>query len=87
MSDAIQTWPGCNVDLVRAPETDVAENSELVLQIWQAPSGQWSGRLLQAGSEAGAVAGGSSAEDVEHAAVEAGIYPDRVEILENGPRQ
>lgn len=61
--------------------TENAEEGELVLQIYRAPSGQWSGRLLSAGIEIGAVAGCASAEDVEYTASESGINPDRIELI------
>lgn len=62
-------------------EADIAEEGELVLQIYRAQSGQWSGRLLSAGVEIGAVAGCASAEDVEYTAAESGINPDRIELI------
>jgi hypothetical protein len=56
-------------------------DEELLLQIFRSPDGQWSGRLLSFGAEIGEVSGYGSAEDVEHAASESGIIPDRVEII------
>lgn len=43
------------------------------LTVYRAPSGQWSGRVLdEAGEELGRVAGCESADDVVDAAVDAG---------------
>jgi hypothetical protein len=57
------------------------DDGELVLRIYRAPSGQWSGKLLSDGEEIGGIAGCPSAEAVEDAASESGIIPDRVEIV------
>lgn len=47
------------------------------LRIYQAPSGQWAGQLLDAdGIELAGVAGCESAEDVEDAAQEAELVYD-----------
>ncbi len=54
----------------------------LLLQIYQAPSGQWAGRLLSGAEEIGGCAACESPEAVAEAARESGIIPDRVEILE-----
>ncbi|MBF8710637.1 hypothetical protein IR016_28050 [Pseudomonas putida] len=54
----------------------------LLLQIYQAPSGQWAGRLFSGAEEIGGCAACESPEAVAEAARESGIIPDRVEILE-----
>lgn len=47
------------------------------LRIYQAPSGQWSGQLLdEDGVELAGVAGCDCAEDVECAALDAGLVYD-----------
>ena len=43
------------------------------LRIYKAPSGQWSGQLIDDGIEVAGVAGCASAEDVECEAQEAGL--------------
>lgn len=58
---------------------------ETILQVWQAASGQWAGRILRGAEEVGRVAGCTSADDVEHQAVEAGVEFDRVELLDSTP--
>lgn len=57
----------------------------VILQIWKATSGQYAGRILRGGIEDGRVAGCASQDDVEYQAVEAGIYFDRVEVLDTIP--
>lgn len=59
--------------------------TEVVLQIWQAASGQWGGRMLRGTEEDGRVAECSSVDDVEYQAVEAGIHFDRIEMLDHVP--
>jgi hypothetical protein len=52
------------------------------LRIYQAPSGQWAGQLIEDDVELAGVAGCDTAEDVECAAQDAGleyseaVYPD-----------
>jgi len=52
------------------------------LKIYRAPSGQWSGQLVEDGIEMAGLAGFNSPEEVEMAAQDAGleyseaIYPD-----------
>jgi hypothetical protein len=53
----------------------------ITLQIYRAPSGQWSGRLLVGGEEIGRIAGCASAKAVQEAASESAIYPDLVEVV------
>lgn len=55
----------------------------ITLRIYRAPSGQWSGRLLQGGEEIGGIAGCDSAKDVEQKAYDSGIYPDTIEVEAN----
>lgn len=54
---------------------------KVILQIWNAASGQWAGRILRGDVEDGRVAGCTSKDDVEHQALEAGIEFDRIEML------
>lgn len=63
-------------------ETDAADC--FVLRIYRAPSGQWAGKLLAGGEEIGGIAGCESAEDVEQAAYDSGIIPDRIELDREG---
>ena len=58
---------------------------EVILQIWNAASGQWAGRILRGDVEGGRVAGCPSRADVEHQALEAGIEFDRIEMLGSMP--
>lgn len=53
------------------------------LRIYKAPSGQWSGQLLEDGIELAGVAGCDSAEDVEEAAQDAGLEYDQAEYPED----
>jgi hypothetical protein len=50
----------------------------LVLEIYLAPSGQWSGRVIQDGEEVGGCAGCSSPAEVEEAVRECGWEPDQI---------
>jgi hypothetical protein len=53
----------------------------IILRIYRAPSGQWSGRLFDStGEEIGGIAGCDSAQDVEQKAYDSGIYPDTIEV-------
>lgn len=61
------------------------EQTEVVLQVWQAASGQWGGRILRDGEEDGRVAGCNSQDNVEATAMESGIDYDRVELLDHVP--
>lgn len=58
-------------------ETDA---NDFILRIYRAPSGQWAGKLISGGEEIGGIAGCESAEDVEQAAYDSGIIPDRIEL-------
>ena len=49
------------------------------LRIYKAPSGQWSGQLVEDGIEVAGVAGCATAEDVECEAQEAGLVYDQAE--------
>ena len=59
--------------------------SEVILQVYLCPSGQWGGRILRSGIEDGRVAGCDSQEDVEATAIGAGIEFDDVEVLDYIP--
>ena len=61
-----------------APATE--PDNAITLRIYCAPSGQWSGRLIQAGEEIGGIAGCDSPEDVEQTAYDRDIYPDHIEV-------
>jgi hypothetical protein len=50
----------------------------IVLEIFQAPSGEWCGRVTQDGEEIDACAGCSSPEEVEDRTIQAGIDPDQI---------
>jgi hypothetical protein len=50
----------------------------LVLEIYLAPSGQWSGRVMQDGEEIFGCAGCSSPDEVREAIIESGIDPDEI---------
>lgn len=50
------------------------------LRIYRAPSGQWSGRMIENDEEIGGIAGCESPEEVEQEAYDNGIYPDCIEI-------
>ncbi|SAL55258.1 hypothetical protein AWB73_06024 [Caballeronia turbans] len=52
----------------------------IILRIYRAPNGQWSGKLFAGDEELGAIAGCESAEDVEQQAIDCGLHPDRVEV-------
>lgn len=53
----------------------------ITLRIYRAPSGQWSGKLLDAeGEEIGRIAGCESPKDVEQQAYDSDIYPSHIEI-------
>lgn len=54
---------------------------ETVLQIYQALTKQWSGRILIDGEEIGRVAGCASSSDVEEIARRQGVVIDRVEEI------
>lgn len=47
------------------------------LRIYKAPSGQWSGQLLEDSVELAGVAGCDTPEDVECAALDAGLVYDQ----------
>ncbi|MGF7001249.1 hypothetical protein [Paraburkholderia sp. GAS32] len=53
----------------------------ITLRIYRAPSGQWSGKLVDStGEEIGGIAGCESSQDVEQKAYDSGIYPDLIEV-------
>lgn len=56
-----------------------------ILQVFQADSGQWGGRLLRDGVEGGRIAGCISPAEVEAHAYEGGVDIDRVERLDQVP--
>lgn len=59
------------------------DDDAITLRIYRAPSGQWSGKLIDsAGEEVGGIAGCNSAQDVEQKAYDSGIYPDTIEIAQ-----
>jgi hypothetical protein len=74
-------------ELAEALEAQDDTNDELafVLQIYQAPSGLWVGRLLSGAEEVGVCAACTSPEAVSYKARQSGIIPDRIEILEMAP--
>lgn len=55
-----------------------------LLQIYQAPSGQWSGRVIEDGQEVAGIAGCASADEVEATALEQGWRIDNVDHPDNG---
>lgn len=58
----------------------IEPDGEIILRIYLAPSGQWSGKIFIDNIEIGGIAGYESAEAVEEAAHESGIYPDCIEV-------
>lgn len=69
--------------LLAAAEAEAPEpEPELVLRVYRASSGQWVGVLMSGEGEIGRCGGCESPEDVQEAAMESGIIPDRVEIME-----
>jgi hypothetical protein len=55
----------------------------ITLRIYRAPSGQWSGKLIDStGEEIGGIAGCDSAEDVEQTAYDRDIYPSTIEVID-----
>lgn len=54
-------------------------STETTLKIYRAPSGQWSGRMIENGEEIGGIAGCESPEEVEQAAYDQDFYPDDIE--------
>lgn len=53
----------------------------ITLQIYKAPSGQWSGRIIRDGEEIGGISGCDSAHQVENEANDQGLDIDEVEIV------
>lgn len=66
-------------------QDDTDDELAFVLQIYQAPSGLWAGRLLSGAEEVGVCAACTSPEAVSYKARQSGIIPDRIEILEMAP--
>lgn len=54
-------------------------DAEIVLRIYLASSGQWSGKLLSGEDELAGIAGCGSAGEVEELAYERGMQFDRIE--------
>lgn len=55
--------------------------ANLILKIYLAPSGQWSGIIIDADYELGRVAGCADPDEVEQAAYDAGYFFDQVEMV------
>ena len=55
-------------------------NSESVLRIYRAQSGQWAGQLIVDGLSVAGVAGCQSADEVEDLAIDSGLDFDSVEV-------
>jgi hypothetical protein len=62
-------------------EVGVKITMATTLKIYRAPSGQWSGILLQDGQEIGRIAGCVDAADVESLAYEQGYEFDAIETV------
>jgi hypothetical protein len=56
------------------------ENEPITLRIYRLPSGLWGGRLVVGEDIIGELGAFPSTKDVESAAAETGLSPDRVEI-------
>jgi hypothetical protein len=74
-------------ELAEALESQDDGDSEFpfVLQVYQVPSGLWTGRLMSGAEQIGDCVECVSAEAVAYHARQSGIIPDRVEILETAP--
>jgi hypothetical protein len=58
------------------------QGDAVILRIYRLPSGLWGGRLVVAENDIGELGAFPSTKEVEQAAAETGLYPDRVEIEE-----
>jgi hypothetical protein len=56
------------------------EDKPVTLRIYRLPSGLWGGRLVVGDSDIGELGAFPSTKEVEDAAAETGLYPDRIEI-------
>lgn len=56
------------------------KDEPVILRIYRLPSGLWGGRLSAGEDDIGELGAFQSAEEVERAAADTGLYPDRVEI-------
>jgi hypothetical protein len=58
------------------------KHEPITLRIFRAPSGRWAGCLLVGAEDIGSFDGYDSLSEVEEAARESGLYPDRIFIEE-----
>jgi hypothetical protein len=56
------------------------KDEPITLRIYRLPGGLWGGRLFAGEVEIGVLGAFPSSEEVQQAAADAGIYPDRVEM-------
>jgi hypothetical protein len=56
------------------------EDKPIILRIYRLASGLWGGRLSAGEDDIGELGAYQSKEEVEQAAAETGLYPDRIEI-------
>jgi hypothetical protein len=80
VTDAIQHAVKVALEPYLVGEKTEPEEDRLVLRIGRAAGGQWSGRLIAGGEEAGSIDCCASAAEVERKARDSGIIPDRIEI-------
>ena len=62
------------------PKLENEKHEPITLRIYRAPSGRWAGCLLVGEADIGSFDGYDSPDQVEEAARETGVYPDRVEV-------
>jgi hypothetical protein len=55
-------------------------NQPIILRIYCLPEGRWGGRLFAGEDEIGELGAFQTSKEVEQAAAETGLYPDRVDI-------
>ena len=56
------------------------EDEPIILHIYRLPTGLWGGRLSTGDDVLGELGAFPSTKEVERAAADTGLYPDRVEI-------
>ncbi|WP_061162657.1 hypothetical protein [Caballeronia temeraria] len=59
------------------------KDQPVILRIYRLPSGLWGGRLSAGEDDIGELGAFPSTKEVEQAAADTGLYPDRVEIEED----
>ena len=56
------------------------KDEPVILHIYRLPSGLWGGRLSAGEESIGELGAFQSTKEVEQAAADTGLYPDRIEI-------